>query len=146
MSASPRRSSELPFVTSVRGRGLLLGAELAPEVSAIELARRALLEERLVINATGPSSLRMEPPLIVTEARSTRPWPVWAGWFRERPRRLVSSDPPLERMRAALRGEYSAISARRRRLEVRDDLDKFVCRISVLVARRRQLLARQSSR
>ena len=46
-----------------------IGAELAPEVSAIELARRALLEQRLVINATGPSSLRMEPPLIVTEAQ-----------------------------------------------------------------------------
>jgi len=59
---------ELPFVTSVRGRGLLVGAELVPEVSAVELARRALSEERLVINATGPSSLRMEPPLIVTEA------------------------------------------------------------------------------
>ena len=60
---------ELPFVVSVRGRGLLLGAELAPEVSAIEIARRALLEQRLVVNATGPSSLRMEPPLIVTEAQ-----------------------------------------------------------------------------
>jgi acetylornithine/N-succinyldiaminopimelate aminotransferase len=60
---------DLPFVTSVRGRGLLLGAEIVPEVSAIELARRALLEQRLVINATGPSSLRMEPPLIVTEAQ-----------------------------------------------------------------------------
>jgi predicted acetylornithine/succinylornithine family transaminase len=58
---------ELPFVASVRGRGLLLGAELAAGVSAIELARRALLEQRLVINATGPSSVRMEPPLIVTE-------------------------------------------------------------------------------
>ncbi len=58
--------AELPYVASVRGRGLLLGAELAADVSAIELARRALLEQRLVINATGPSSLRMEPPLIVT--------------------------------------------------------------------------------
>jgi acetylornithine/N-succinyldiaminopimelate aminotransferase len=58
---------ELPFVASVRGRGLLIGAELVAETSAIELARRALLEQRLVINATGPSSLRMEPPLIVTE-------------------------------------------------------------------------------
>jgi acetylornithine/N-succinyldiaminopimelate aminotransferase len=48
---------------------LLLGVELASGVSAVELARRALLEERLVINATGPSSLRMEPPLIVTEAQ-----------------------------------------------------------------------------
>ena len=60
---------DLPFVTSVRGRGLLIGAELAPGLSAIELARRALMEERLVINATGPSSLRMEPPLIVSEAQ-----------------------------------------------------------------------------
>jgi acetylornithine/N-succinyldiaminopimelate aminotransferase len=59
--------AELPFVVSVRGRGLLIGAELAPGVSAIELARRALIEEHLVINATGPSSLRMEPPLIVSE-------------------------------------------------------------------------------
>ncbi|MDE3134116.1 MAG: acetylornithine/succinylornithine family transaminase [Acidobacteriota bacterium] len=61
--------AELPFVASVRGRGLLLGAELVAGVSAIELARRALLEQRLVINATGPSSLRMEPPLIVTEGQ-----------------------------------------------------------------------------
>ena len=61
--------AELPFVASVRGRGLLLGAELMPGVSAVELARRALLEQRLVVNATGPSSLRMEPPLIVTEAQ-----------------------------------------------------------------------------
>jgi predicted acetylornithine/succinylornithine family transaminase len=57
---------ELPFVASVRGRGLLVGAELTAGSSAIELARRALSEQRLVINATGPSSLRLEPPLIVT--------------------------------------------------------------------------------
>jgi predicted acetylornithine/succinylornithine family transaminase len=58
---------ELPFVSSVRGRGLLVGAELTTDVSAIDVARRALLEQRLVINATGPSSVRLEPPLIVTE-------------------------------------------------------------------------------
>ncbi len=59
--------SELPFVASVRGRGLLVGAELKGGVSAVDLARRALVEARLVLNATGPSSLRLEPPLIVTE-------------------------------------------------------------------------------
>jgi predicted acetylornithine/succinylornithine family transaminase len=59
--------AELPFVAAVRGRGLLVGAELNAGVSAIDIARRALLEQRVVINATGPSSLRMEPPLIVTE-------------------------------------------------------------------------------
>lgn len=61
--------AELPFVASVRGRGLLLGAELMPGVDAFALTSRALLEERLVINATGPSSLRLEPPLIVSEAQ-----------------------------------------------------------------------------
>ena len=58
--------AELPFVASVRGRGLLIGAELEPGVDAAELARRALAEERLVLNATSPSSLRLEPPLVVT--------------------------------------------------------------------------------
>jgi acetylornithine/N-succinyldiaminopimelate aminotransferase len=61
--------AELPDVVSVQGRGLLVGAELAPGVSAIEIARRALLEERLVINAIGPSRLRLEPPLIGTDAQ-----------------------------------------------------------------------------
>jgi acetylornithine/N-succinyldiaminopimelate aminotransferase len=55
-------------VSEVRGRGLMVGADLADGVSAPELARRALLEQRLIINATGPSTIRLEPPLIVTEA------------------------------------------------------------------------------
>jgi acetylornithine/N-succinyldiaminopimelate aminotransferase len=58
--------SELPQVTAVRGRGLMVGCDLAPGVSAPELARRALLEQRLVVNATGPGTIRLEPPLIVT--------------------------------------------------------------------------------
>jgi len=39
----------------------------AADVSADapELARRALLEERLVVNATGPATIRLMPPLIV---------------------------------------------------------------------------------
>jgi acetylornithine/succinyldiaminopimelate/putrescine aminotransferase len=44
----------------------MVGADLVEGVSAPELARRALLEQRLVINATGPSTIRLEPPLIVT--------------------------------------------------------------------------------
>ena len=40
-----------------------------PDVTrAPELARRALLEQRLVVNATGPATIRLEPPLIVTAA------------------------------------------------------------------------------
>jgi predicted acetylornithine/succinylornithine family transaminase len=60
--------SELPGVSEVRGRGLMVGLDLAGGQAAPELARRALLEKRLVLNATGPSTLRLEPPLIVSEA------------------------------------------------------------------------------
>jgi predicted acetylornithine/succinylornithine family transaminase len=54
---------ELPHVLSVRGRGLMLACEL--DVSAPDVVRRALLEERLVLNATGPTTLRFLPPLII---------------------------------------------------------------------------------
>jgi acetylornithine/N-succinyldiaminopimelate aminotransferase len=57
---------ELPAVTSVRGRGLMVAAEVT--VDAPAAARAALLEQRLVINATGPTTLRFLPPLVVTEA------------------------------------------------------------------------------
>jgi acetylornithine/N-succinyldiaminopimelate aminotransferase len=58
---------ELPSVTDVRGVGLMVACDVAGD--APELARRALLEERLVINATGPRTLRFLPPLVVTEAQ-----------------------------------------------------------------------------
>jgi acetylornithine/N-succinyldiaminopimelate aminotransferase len=57
--------ARLPGVESVRGRGLMVAAELTRE-DAPDLARRALLEQRLILNATGPSTLRFLPPLIVS--------------------------------------------------------------------------------
>jgi predicted acetylornithine/succinylornithine family transaminase len=57
---------ELPGVVRVRARGLMVAADV--EVSAPEVARRALLEQRLVVNATGPATLRCLPPLIIGEA------------------------------------------------------------------------------
>ena len=57
----------LPYVTTVRGRGLMLAIDVDPEIDAAELARRALLERRLVVNATGPATIRLEPPLIVSD-------------------------------------------------------------------------------
>jgi acetylornithine/N-succinyldiaminopimelate aminotransferase len=59
---------ELPGVTGVRGRGLMIGFDLNSGRSAPDIAQRALLEQRLVVNATGPATIRLEPPLIVTEA------------------------------------------------------------------------------
>ncbi|HYI37496.1 MAG TPA: acetylornithine/succinylornithine family transaminase [Thermoleophilaceae bacterium] len=48
----------------VRGRGLMLAfaSEDAPA-----LARRLLTEQRLVVNATGPDTIRLLPPLTVSE-------------------------------------------------------------------------------
>jgi acetylornithine/N-succinyldiaminopimelate aminotransferase len=56
----------IPFVSAVRGRGLMLAIDLIEGMDAPELARRALLEQRLVVNATGPATVRLEPPLIVS--------------------------------------------------------------------------------
>ena len=56
----------LPHVVSVRGRGLMLACEL--DVPAPAVVRRALLSERLIVNATGPTTIRLLPPLIVSEA------------------------------------------------------------------------------
>ena len=58
---------ELPRVTAVRGVGLMVAADI--DGDAPDVARRALLEERLVINATGPRTLRFLPPLVVDAAQ-----------------------------------------------------------------------------
>jgi acetylornithine/N-succinyldiaminopimelate aminotransferase len=56
---------ELPGVVEVRGRGLMVAADV--DRSAPDVVRRALLEQRLVVNATGPQTLRFLPPLVVSE-------------------------------------------------------------------------------
>ena len=57
----------LPYVVEVRGRGLMQAMDVAEGIDAPQLARRALLEQRLVVNATGPATIRLEPPLIVSD-------------------------------------------------------------------------------
>ncbi|MDX6679375.1 MAG: acetylornithine/N-succinyldiaminopimelate aminotransferase, partial [Solirubrobacteraceae bacterium] len=59
--------ARLPGVVAVRGRGLMLAFDLA-DGGAPEIVRRALLEQRLVINATGPATLRLLPALTISEA------------------------------------------------------------------------------
>jgi acetylornithine/N-succinyldiaminopimelate aminotransferase len=58
---------ELPRVVAVRGRGLMVACDV--QADAPEVARRALLEQRLVVNATGPRTLRFLPPLVVSDAQ-----------------------------------------------------------------------------
>jgi acetylornithine/N-succinyldiaminopimelate aminotransferase len=53
----------LPHVLEVRGRGLMLACRL--DVPAPAVVRRALFEQRLVLNATGPDTVRLLPPLTI---------------------------------------------------------------------------------
>jgi acetylornithine/N-succinyldiaminopimelate aminotransferase len=56
--------SRLPHVLEVRGRGLMLACEI--DAPAPELVRRALIEQHLILNATGPTTVRLLPPLTVS--------------------------------------------------------------------------------
>ena len=50
-------------VTNVRGRGLMTAFDIE---GAPELAGRLVTEQRLVVNATGPATIRLLPPLTVS--------------------------------------------------------------------------------
>jgi predicted acetylornithine/succinylornithine family transaminase len=63
------RLAELPGVREVRGRGLMNAVDL-DRGDAPDIVRRALLEQRLVCNATGPETIRLLPPLIIGEAEA----------------------------------------------------------------------------
>jgi predicted acetylornithine/succinylornithine family transaminase len=64
--------AELPGVVEVRGRGLMLAFELDPDYrpGAADIVVRALREQRLVLNATGPTTVRLLPPLLIDEAQA----------------------------------------------------------------------------
>lgn len=61
------RLREIPQIVDVRGRGLMVGVDLAEGLNAMDVVRAALALEPgpgLVLNAPGPSTLRFLPPLI----------------------------------------------------------------------------------
>jgi predicted acetylornithine/succinylornithine family transaminase len=60
------RLATLPHVVEIRGRGLMVAFDL--DVDAPEVVRRALLDQHLLVNATGPATVRLLPPLVIGEA------------------------------------------------------------------------------
>jgi acetylornithine/N-succinyldiaminopimelate aminotransferase len=60
---------ELPGAREARGRGLMVAVDL-DRGDAPAIVRRALLEQRLVCNATGPATIRLLPPLTIGEAEA----------------------------------------------------------------------------
>ena len=93
----------LPHVVAVRGRGLMLACEL--DVDAPAVVREALLGQRLVLNATGPSTLRLLPALTISpRAGAGRPGPARgragervSGGMRRRAGRTASSSTTIRR-------------------------------------------------
>jgi acetylornithine/N-succinyldiaminopimelate aminotransferase len=63
------RLEEVPGVGAVRGRGLMVAFDVGG-ADAPGIVRRALLEQRLVCNATGPGTIRLLPPLVIGEAEA----------------------------------------------------------------------------
>lgn len=61
------RVGRLAPVQEVRALGLMVAFDIVGD--APEVVRRALLEERLVVNATGPATVRLLPPLLVEPAQ-----------------------------------------------------------------------------
>ena len=58
-------------VTEVRGEGLLIGIDLDPDLEgAAPAAVQAALDAGFIINATGPATLRLAPPLILTTGQA----------------------------------------------------------------------------
>jgi predicted acetylornithine/succinylornithine family transaminase len=79
--AGARLASELgrlDGVTEVRGAGLLLAAELAVGHDAKEVAQRCL-DAGLVVNAVTATALRLEPPLLVSDAEIDEAVAIVAG-------------------------------------------------------------------
>ena len=61
------RLAELPQVTEVRGLGLMAAVDLAEGLDANDVVMRAL-GAGLLLNATGPRTLRFLPPLVCSQA------------------------------------------------------------------------------
>ena len=67
----------LPFVTEVRGEGLMLGAALTAPVAAQVAA--AALEASFIVNAPSPDTLRLVPALTITAAEVD----TFVAWLAE---------------------------------------------------------------
>ncbi len=58
---------QFPIITEIRSRGLMIGFDLAQPLAS-QLVTKAL-DHGLILNATGPTTIRMVPPLILTRGQ-----------------------------------------------------------------------------
>lgn len=67
-------------VVQVRGRGLLLGVQLA-EANAADVARAAL-DAGFIVNDVAPDTIRLAPPLVLSAAEADQVVEAWPGILR----------------------------------------------------------------
>ena len=89
----------LPAVAEVRGRGLLLGAELDRPVGPVVDAAR---EHGLLVLSAGPDVLRLTPPLVVSADEVEQALGDPRGGAAREPPRAAERDPPARRGPGAL--------------------------------------------
>jgi 4-aminobutyrate aminotransferase len=65
LSALAELASERPFISQVRGRGLMIGLD-APDHDAAEALQEACFRRGLLVLTCGERSVRLAPPLVVT--------------------------------------------------------------------------------
>ncbi len=105
-------------MTAARGVGLMLAIELETATRP-SVVRRALLEHRLVLNATGPTTIRLLPPLVVSDEelaealqRLRAALDVRKPGMTDAPRTSAHTIPPpgqaAERVRAQAIASYEA--------------------------------------
>jgi ornithine--oxo-acid transaminase len=70
------RAADVPTVREIRGRGLWIGIELAPEAGTARAACERLLAEGILAKDTHETTIRLAPPLVITRDE--------LGWALER--------------------------------------------------------------
>jgi ornithine--oxo-acid transaminase len=79
------RDADLPSVEEIRGRGLWAGIQLVPEARPARRAAERLLERGVLAKDTHESTLRLAPPLVITQDE--------LAWGLERVRAVLETSP-----------------------------------------------------
>jgi len=69
-------TAEDPRVTAVRGRGLLVGIDVTVDAPQVVIAAR---QAGFLVNATGPSTVRLAPPLVLGDDDAEAFLAAWPG-------------------------------------------------------------------
>jgi acetylornithine aminotransferase len=71
-----------PQVTGVRGRGLLIGIDVALDAPSVVASARS---HGFIVNATGPHTVRLAPPLVLGDDDAEAFLAAWPGILEEVP-------------------------------------------------------------